>query len=160
MKVRLTHPHSQHLPSTPHGDSSVPNAWPTTCQEETRKSWIRPTSQRRLNTVQMANGPPGPWRRALTVCSVAQILPKVRFSLFQASFGEMGKFVNGDGQLMSWACIPRGHPVLLNEESLSVGITRNAWGQVTASCRWGQVKRSRSPGVVVLVHGEVRCTWR
>lgn len=64
---------------------------PTTCQDATRKSWIRPTSQWRLNTVQMANGPPGPWRLTLTVCSFSQILWKVGFSPFQASFGEVGR---------------------------------------------------------------------
>lgn len=95
--------------------------------------------------MQMANGPPGPWRHALTVCSVAQILWKVGFSLFQASFGEMGKFVNGDGQLMSWACIPWGHPGLLNEESLSVGITGNAWGPGHCQLQVGASQEEQVP---------------
>lgn len=54
-------------------------------------------------------------------------------------------------------CILWGHPILLNEESLSVGTTGNAWGPVTASCGWGQVRRNRSPGMAVVVHGEVGC---
>ena len=41
--------------------------------------------------MQTANGPSGPWRLTLTVCSGSRILWKVRFSLFQASFGEVGK---------------------------------------------------------------------
>lgn len=47
------------------------------------------------------------------------------------------KFLNEDGELMSQACIPQGHPIVVNEESLSVGTIGSTQGPVTASCRRG-----------------------
>lgn len=92
-------------------------------------------------------------------------------SVFQASFGETWKFGRDNGELMSKAGFPQGHPIVLSEKSFSTGIIGNAWGPVTASCRQVQVKRSRprhgsvsgtlrGETCMVLVRGYIRDTKR